>query len=334
MDVPSESEWTDFQNWTWAMPDQKGQPIVNNLYVFPHESNATNWKTSYSQPIYQINHDIYIGKGLWYSTFQISDQAQHHFVSHPYQGTDQFFEMEKIVEDQWMRYGYGEKVTDLDGFLWEIPINPYEVGLFQNEVPTKILSMNRTLPRSLPLNYPLGRQGGCSYIVKEPSTYVENVVDKVWEEVNDPQSTMGFLQIRRGDAINDCNTTIERLQSYFECTFSNTTKYGNITMLLGTDETNHTYINDVKSLLENMHPHVKLLHLDPIVEKQVLNFARNLESSFSSKRFVNNYFTFQVTTDIRYKRAAFSVEQRKRELCNDCDYLSRWSNVKWKKLVQ
>jgi hypothetical protein len=290
--------------------------------------------------MYAINHNISNLYGSWFSALPIPDRPKHHFVAQPFQGKDQFLDMEKIVDDQWIRYGRGTKPSDLGGFLWEIAINPYDMGVFDNEIPSGILSMNRTLPPSLPEDFPRGRKEGCRYINKEPSAYVRNVVEKVWEDVHDPHSTIGFLHIRRGDAANECNTTIDQLRSYFECTFSNTTKYGNIKLLFATDETDNTYLRAVKSTLEDLYSHVQVLHLDPIVEKHIFHFFNHsgggaggdvVGSSPSVKRLLNNnYFTFQVTTEIRYERAAFSI-QRRRKMCNHCDYLSTWSKVKWKK---
>jgi hypothetical protein len=58
------------------------------------------------------------------------------------------------------------------------------------------------------------------------------VVQQSSEQVN-----FGLLHLRRGDAIDECDTSVDRMQEYFACSLNRTETLGrNITMLLTTDE--------------------------------------------------------------------------------------------------
>lgn len=56
------------------------------------------------------------------------------------------------------------------------------------------------------------------------------------------QSYYGHLHIRRGDSINDCDTSLPRMKDFLYCSFNNTNDLGrNITLLMTSDEDDKEY---------------------------------------------------------------------------------------------
>lgn len=324
--------WSDYQKRTWVMPDVIGKTAINTLYKLPNSTDAivasTNIRTS---PLYNLKgllaHNVLPQRRTWYSTMEIPSVPLYHFVAHPSNGIEQLLRLDDIVNDQWRQIGNGVNESDIGSFLWEIPVDPYHLLMFENEIRVAMAKRNQTIPPSFPDMLPK-RVPGCQYVSTLYSDQVERVVRSVWEDVHDPSSTMGFLHIRRGDATAQCNTTIPDMHSYLKCSFANTTKYGNITMLVATDETDPDYLAKVTASLHGLYPHVRMVHLDPIVEQHAKKFANEIRTADNQAEFANNFFTFQVENVIRYQRAAFVLSQRRSE-CNVCNILSSWDRVKW-----
>ncbi|KAL3912997.1 MAG: hypothetical protein SGILL_006666, partial [Bacillariaceae sp.] len=330
-------EWSDFRNGTWIVPDRLGQPVHNTLYALPRSENAFvivpelwpsplyNMKGILSNP--KLRH-----KRTWYSTMEISPVPRHHLVAPDDTAATQIPQLIDILEEQLKQLGQGANESEIDSFLWEIPQYEWHLGIFNDQIRVAMSDRNQSIPPSFPENLPPG-VAGCQYSAWESSAHVQEVVRRVWDEVQDRSSTVGVLHLRRGDtldSLDSCNTSIPVLHDYFNCTFANTTKYGNITMLLATDETDPHYISEVKMLLEGMYPHVRLVHLDPIVEIHAQAYAEELIRSGSQADFAaNNFFTFEVGNVLKTKRAAFLISRRRTMACNACDRLSSWTWVKW-----
>jgi hypothetical protein len=50
-------------------------------------------------------------------------------------------------------------------------------------------------------------------------------------------SALGILHLRRGDVVDECDTNIDRMREYFQCSFNGTNNLGyNLTLLLTSDE--------------------------------------------------------------------------------------------------
>jgi hypothetical protein len=324
-------KWSDYQNWSWKMPDVRGQPVINPLYKLDNQTSSIVMSKFESSQLYIVGNLLKRNapphEQKWYSTMEIPQHPQHHLLANPTNALDQILQLNDMVDDQWKLWGNGANGSDIGEFLWEVPIDPYHMKVFDDQIRVAMAQRNQSIPPSFPENFPR-RIEGCQYISKSPSKHVKEVVRRVWNDIFEPNATMGFFHIRRGDAMAQCNTTIPKLHSYLDCSFANTTKYGDIKMLVATDETDDTYINQLKSTLETLYSHVKMVHLDPLVEKHVEALAREKRRAGSAADFVNNFFMFQVENVIRYKRAAFVISQRRFD-CNDCDILSRWHSVNW-----
>jgi hypothetical protein len=138
-----------------------------------------------------------------------------------------------------------------------------------------------------------------------------------------PNNTIfGLLHLRRGDAINECDTSVERMREYLNCSLNETEFLGrNITMLMTTDEDDSQYRQSIMALIED-YPHVSILDADQIVRTVVKEAAEN---GIISKALENNYFIFEVESILRdWGNTFFKFHLvRRRSTCPDCIKLSR-----------
>jgi len=105
------------------------------------------------------------------------------------------------------------------------------------------------------------------------------------------QAFFGLLHLRRGDAIDDCDTSVDRMQEYFACSLNRTETLGrNITMLLTTDEENTGYRKNIIDLLDD-YPHVSILDADHLVKSVVKESLRN---GIIDEGLDNNYTTISL----------------------------------------
>jgi hypothetical protein len=138
-----------------------------------------------------------------------------------------------------------------------------------------------------------------------------------------PNNTIfGNLHLRRGDAVNDCDTSVETMRRYFACSLENTETLGrNITMLMTTDEDDMSYRQSIMELIED-YPHVSILDADEIVRKVVREAADN---GIISKALDNNYYVFEVESVLRdWENTFFKFHLvRRRSTCRKCIKLFR-----------
>jgi hypothetical protein len=151
----------------------------------------------------------------------------------------------------------------------------------------------------------------------------------MWNEIASSQTaaTIGLFHIRRGDMQHECNTTIPKMKSYIDCSFAGSVPLGNITILISSDETDTEYIQTVVDLLQEGRPHVQARSLDELAWKHTREYVE--KKSRRRTRLLNNFVVFSVLNIIRWKRAAFTIEQRRWFACPDCEKLVELENVTW-----
>jgi hypothetical protein len=170
----------------------------------------------------------------------------------------------------------------------------------------------------------------CIYCIIKQSPRAKKISDYLWNVlVTDTEhlarnATMGYLHIRRTDTAKQCNTTLDRIRSYLECSLMDVS--GNVTLLLGTDEKDPNYIAGIQHIVENeLSGGHKLFHLDAWIFRQLELMAIqkddatgkwNVSKTFSS--YLNNYHVYLFGKSISSK-ATFKLEKRRKEWCNDCD---------------
>jgi hypothetical protein len=154
---------------------------------------------------------------------------------------------------------------------------------------------------------------------------MQTIFDQVLAEIrntNEPHAKIGSFHIRRGDAINDCNTTVPRMKEYLDCSFNGTqTKARNITLLWSSDERDPAYRQAIQSIVDQDFDHIKFIDLDALT-------LRKVEDSIAAgapERRLNNHYLFRIVDYFFWNVAVFHLEQRRDISCPYCTYLSSWN---------
>eukprot|EP00984_Skeletonema_dohrnii_P002242 scaffold785_cov135-Skeletonema_dohrnii-CCMP3373.AAC.3 len=152
------------------------------------------------------------------------------------------------------------------GFIWEIHTDFYESGLFDRLLPPpseqvqelpgyedKMLPELQTYYHFHPEEAHAHKRR-CTYTNNNPMQLQPTSMALLREALRErvrmnglTNSIYGFLHIRRGDAIAECDTRIEVIDYFLKCYLNGTETQGkNITLLLGSDEMNTTYREKVR----------------------------------------------------------------------------------------
>jgi len=133
-------------------------------------------------------------------------------------------------------------------------------------------------------------------------------------EMSPEDSVLGIMHLRRGDAINECDTSVAKVKEMLSCSLKGTENEGNITILLQSDEENIEYRQNIINL-QNDFEHVKILDMDYLA-KEVIKEA--VASGDLHWMFNNNYYIFKVGSWV--KGVKFTLARRRMD-CNDCNTL-------------
>lgn len=77
------------------------------------------------------------------------------------------------------------------------------------------------------------------------------------------------LKIRRGDAINECDTRLKTTKAYFACPSKGTEEVGrHITLLVMSDERDVAYGQAIVDVVD-AYPHISIVDLDSTVRRMV-----------------------------------------------------------------
>ena len=131
----------------------------------------------------------------------------------------------------------------------------------------------------------------------------------------------GMFHIRRGDAKDECDTSLIKMSSYLSCSLENLEVYGKVLVLFTSDERNVCYRNAIQNMVESLG--FRFIDLDSYVMATVSQYARTLATP---ERFENNMFVFSVEREMEWHRdMSFRMSQRRSVECNLCDKLvSSW----------
>jgi hypothetical protein len=211
------------------------------------------------------------------------------------------------------------------GFVWIIkqPFYPFIPGL--RALIASRSKNNYTYFEELPfIQDRRPRQGDCDYSADHLPDHMQTIFDRVVAEIrnaNEPHAKIGYLHVRRGDAIDHCNTTLPRMKEYLDCTFNGTqAKARNITLLWSSDEQDPAYRQAIRTIVEQDFDHIKLIDLDALV-------LRKMEDSVDAgapKWRLNNFYLFKIVAHVP-KIAVFHLAQRRTVSCPHCTYLSTWN---------
>ena len=128
-------------------------------------------------------------------------------------------------------------------------------------------------------------------------------------------SSQVLLHLRRGDAIDKCDNSVETIKKYLNCSFYGMEEKGmNFTVLMTTDDTDSDYRNSILDL-DKDYSFVKILDADLMTTKIVNNA---IETKFIDQGLDNNYYVFEVESKLREYGFVKYHFTRRRKQCHKC----------------
>lgn len=216
------------------------------------------------------------------------------------------------------------------GFVWELTYtDAYSNDLTKSALPLLTPGLQEKLGHHYrpdvmkPLlklnNLDNGEPVGCQYTETghEASQEVRMISDTVIERIKDNSpnaTTFGKFHIRRGDAINECDTHVAKVKEYLSCSLKNTEEKGHLTLLLESDEQDDTYRQTILDLA-NDYENVTMLDVDKITSEVI---KEAVEVGKLHSRFDNNYFEYDIENHMQglFK---FHLNRRRAFQCADCN---------------
>ena len=231
-------------------------------------------------------------------------------------------------------------------FLWEIPTNFYA---WHKEFRAHI---RETLPLRQSNSQELGaaclpwsRSG--RYVQRSYPDTLQQLMDGIWEQVKSASGgggLIGFLHIRRGDTIEECDTSIGKMRDYLKCSLSNMTlpklfngenqqqlrskeQSINVTVLVGTNEEDKMYIQDLQNMVRELSistkgkEHTVQIYLHAInMESLIWSYLQTqVDHQNIPPSYLNNLHVFEILDHIMNSRVDFKLSRRRFRFCNACD---------------
>lgn len=306
--ISEDMEWSDLVNITFI---QDGSSVIH--------SDADSLEDGMSIRQWSDKPAIHLN-GPKYETWL-------HIVSENGKMKDDFERIQKFSFEH-------DRNTSKGGFIWEIHKNWYDSDIWLTPLPMLDPEVREYLgseysdemrPFWVIAKSQDGmkkERTGCMYTNKDtiPASIAmlqRSLMDHI--KRNSPTNSLfGRLHLRRGDTIQECDTSLETMHKYFACSFNGTENFArNITLLLTSDEDNNEYRQGIFGLIED-YPHVTILDIDDIVKKVVLREA--IDEGLIKRGLENNYVVYEVESILRDWRQSFvkfHMVQR-RSKCRPC----------------
>jgi len=215
---------------------------------------------------------------------------------------------------------YSSSYTRKKGFVWEIYTDFNNNNLWNTTLPRLAYDIPNSDWFSRPENQPYlsifyhfhpeiikKQRRGCMYTNFEigndgTPSHLKILRQRLLERIYDNSARdpiLIFLHLRRGDLYKFCDTSLEKLRKLVGCSFDGMEDLNrNITMLLGSDERDEGYRNDVMQMVEDEVPYVKVLDVDNISRKIV---REAVNEGLIQEELFNNYYIFLLQEDLRGK---------------------------------
>lgn len=227
-----------------------------------------------------------------------------------------------ILEEDFKRVEMFSLQQDLDeessrGFVWEINTHWLISDLVRDGLP-----VNQLNPQNNDKMRPgIGLKEGCVYSNSDTEPSHLQIMQKRllnrFKRLSPQNSIFGLLHLRRGDSIDTCNTSVDRIKEYLACSLNGTESLGrNITLLMMTDEDDVEYRQDIMGLLDDF-THVSILDADDIVAKIVRESVRN---GIIDAGLENNFYVYDIEQVFQGWDSDFTKFHlvRRRTMCTDC----------------
>lgn len=308
-------QWQDFRNMTFSQ---------DNASVFvPKSTFGNDFRDWRRIPVYDKN--------------KYSDWF--HVVS---ENGGNLMDDYKSLQD----FSWRQKADAKTGFVWEIHRSLYTSNLFDfgallPEPPKQIIDSTeyredmRPLLTSYRYFHPENRRDwGCLYTNDHDDvpSHMKLLRKKFSETVRrlsgfSNNSVYGFFHIRRGDSIDDCDTSLPVLQEFLNCSLNGTEATGKqVTFLVGSDETNVTYRENVMKLADNF-PHFTMMDADHLTSKVI---KKAIENGLIAGEIVNNFYVYWMQEIFRRKGDLSTIFlTRRKSHCPTCVPLMKWYSSAW-----
>lgn len=324
--IDDQLEWSDFSNLTFASDNQ---PVIKS----GRDEFGQHFEDWHQFPLFD--------------TVSETSKYQHwfHVVS---KENDWKTDFQSILD-----YTYLQE--EHHGFVWELKGSLYEADLFEDRLKGPSQHIAETYsdlignwkkvyrPRMRPfllqhcLINGLNKEEckGCIYTKDNDAdpSHLKMLKKRLEKRIHTQaldNTYLGHLHIRRGDVVQQCDTSINRMKEYFKCSLNETENLDhNITLLMTSDETDVSYREELMALVNESgeYPHVTILDVDKMVKSVMRNAIR---SGLLKERLMNNYIVFAAEELLRDWTSSFVDFRllRRRGRCKDCIHIkNRVSDV-------
>lgn len=221
------------------------------------------------------------------------------------------------------------------GFVWEIRLAHFYWGML-NFTEMFVLGNNEEQQHRSPSpssSWPILQKkgvvsGSCPYVERNNADLAQHFVDEVFDLIQNnrhsparrARSGLAFFHIRRGDTVSVCDTALPRIHRYLMCSLRGemitpiSTKFGNMTLLLASDERDPCYRRAIQTIVEKGLGY-NFVDLDEIIWTVLKG---HIAKHAGDSRLWNNMYVYHLT------RMVFSDPRIDLELtlrranCPDC----------------
>lgn len=167
---------------------------------------------------------------------------------------------------------------------------------------------------------------GCTYVkldyspgIKLMQQSLEREIRRQSEQRND-DALVGLLHLRRGDTTHICDTSVEKVKSYLQCSLGGSEGIRNLTLVMTSEEKDVRYRKSILGLVDEFpHLHLAILDGDEMAQRIVDDAAR---LGHVSKSMVNGFVVFATEGALRNpdsELVRFRLVRRREHRCPDCD---------------
>jgi hypothetical protein len=207
------------------------------------------------------------------------------------------------------------------GFIWELTENFYQwYPLLAKHVESRApvaVGENKVDPRVV-----------CNYGKSSASKFIQEISREIWKDTilmdsDATQPVVGYFHIRRGDAIKECDTSLERMMLYLSCSFNGTDLMRrNVTVLFSSDEVDQEYRRGIQSMLQELGI-FKFIDLDALIRERL---TYHVQVRGAPKERLNNFHVFAILDEVAgwtQQNITFRLEQRRTVTCPNCTGLAK-----------
>uniref|UniRef100_A0A7S1Z432 O-fucosyltransferase family protein n=1 Tax=Ditylum brightwellii TaxID=49249 RepID=A0A7S1Z432_9STRA len=296
--------WEDFYNITFAEDDEPAIVDINDEFddVDRKRNSSIGW--------YSREHPT------WHEKYQ----GYQRIVSVNGKWKKDF----KTVQALSWRNSIPNTTSAVTAFVWELHGKFYWNDLNFKKLPRLSKMLRSKLggaykPNMMEPIPHLNTSRACHYTNEDNtpshiSLLQEKLINRVYDNSLLENSIYGVLHLRRGDSIDDCDTSVDRIREYLSCSLENTDLIGNITLLMKSDEVDKRYRQEIVGLADT-YGHVNILDLDGLIWKIVHQAGADGDIN---DYHVNNYFVYAIGNMFRTRLIQFYLERRKKNYCLDC----------------